>query len=88
MRCRRSKVTEQIIVGTHGTLHTWISRRLLPLRGLRILVFDEADEMLKVHPPRLLLTACLPPGTHPSAPPGSPARTSAQGGGGGGGRGW
>lgn len=41
-------MVEQVIVGTHGTLHNWISRRQLPLRGLRILVFDEADEMLKV----------------------------------------
>lgn len=48
MRCRRTKVVEQVIVGTHGTLHNWIGRRQLPLRGLRILVFDEADEMLKV----------------------------------------
>jgi len=44
---RRTKVVEQVIVGTHGTLHNWIGRRQLPLRGLRILVFDEADEMLK-----------------------------------------
>lgn len=44
---RRSKVTEQVVIGTHGTLHTWIGRRQLPLRNLRILVFDEADEMLK-----------------------------------------
>lgn len=45
---RRSKVTEQVVIGTHGTLHTWVGRRQLPLRSLRILVFDEADEMLKV----------------------------------------
>lgn len=46
--CRREKVTEQVVVGTHGKLHQWMNRRLLPARNLRILVFDEADEMLKV----------------------------------------
>lgn len=44
---RRSKVTEQVVIGTHGTLHTWVGRRQLPLEDLQILVFDEADEMLK-----------------------------------------
>lgn len=37
-----------MVVGTHGTLHTWMNRRLLPACNLKILVFDEADEMLKV----------------------------------------
>lgn len=46
--CRRERVTEQVVVGTHGRLHQWMNRRLLPARNLKILVFDEADEMLKV----------------------------------------
>jgi ATP-dependent RNA helicase DDX19/DBP5 len=46
--CRRERVTEQVVIGTHGRLHQWMNRRLLPARNLKILVFDEADEMLKV----------------------------------------
>ena len=46
--CRRDRVTEQVVIGTHGRLHQWMNRRLLPARNLKILVFDEADEMLKV----------------------------------------
>ena len=41
---------EQVVIGTHGRLHQWMNRRLLPARNLKILVFDEADEMLKVKP--------------------------------------
>lgn len=45
---RRRKVEEQVVVGTHGKLKDWISRRMLNTRTMKILVFDEADEMLKV----------------------------------------
>ena len=45
---RRRKVEEQVVVGTHGKLKDWISRRMLQTKNMRILVFDEADEMLKV----------------------------------------
>ena len=34
-------------MGTHGRLRDWISKKTLPVDGVRILVFDEADEMLK-----------------------------------------
>eukprot|EP00889_Picochlorum_renovo_P005043 jgi/Picre1/32073/NNA_007421.t1 len=44
---RRRKVEEQVVVGTHGKLKDWISRRMLNTRTMKILVFDEADEMLK-----------------------------------------
>lgn len=44
---RRDKIVDQVVIGTHGKLHHWISRRILPLRHMKILVFDEADEMLK-----------------------------------------
>lgn len=47
--CRRERVVEQVVVGTHGSLKSWMSKRLLPLKFMRILVFDEADEMLKVY---------------------------------------
>ena len=34
-------------MGTHGKLKNWVQKRLLDLDGVAILVFDEADEMLK-----------------------------------------
>lgn len=44
---RRSRVTEQVVVGAHGGLKNWIKlKRLLPVDRLTILVFDEADYML------------------------------------------
>lgn len=39
-----------MIVGTHGRLKTWMSKRTLALDNIKILVLDEADEMLKVMP--------------------------------------
>ena len=45
---RRRKFEEQVVVGTHGKLKDWISKRILSIKDMKILVFDEADEMLKV----------------------------------------
>uniref|UniRef100_A0A383VSD2 RNA helicase n=1 Tax=Tetradesmus obliquus TaxID=3088 RepID=A0A383VSD2_TETOB len=42
-----SKMTEQVIIGTHGRLRNWIAKRQLEVDHIRMLVFDEADEMLK-----------------------------------------
>ncbi|KAL6759166.1 P-loop containing nucleoside triphosphate hydrolase protein [Haematococcus lacustris] len=44
---RRDRITEQVVIGTHGKLKNWASKRILNLDAIRILVFDEADEMLK-----------------------------------------
>lgn len=44
---RRSRVEDQVVCGTHGKLKNWIGRRTMPIRSIKILVFDEADEMLK-----------------------------------------
>jgi ATP-dependent RNA helicase DDX19/DBP5 len=44
---RRTRIDDQVIVGTHGKLRDWMSKRVLNTRGIKILVFDEADEMLK-----------------------------------------
>mmetsp|Transcript_68748 Transcript_68748/g.217422 ORF Transcript_68748/g.217422 Transcript_68748/m.217422 type:complete len:534 (+) Transcript_68748:149-1750(+) len=44
---RREKIVDQVVIGTPGTIKGWVSKKLLGLRGLRILVFDEADEMMK-----------------------------------------
>ena len=38
----------QVVIGTHGKLRDWMQKRVLDVRSIRILVFDEADEMLKV----------------------------------------
>ena len=35
-------------MGAHGTLKNWITKRALAISHVRILVLDEADEMLKV----------------------------------------
>ena len=37
----------QVVIGTHGRLKNWVSKRLLEVDAINILVFDEADEMLK-----------------------------------------
>ncbi|PNW83108.1 hypothetical protein CHLRE_06g306850v5 [Chlamydomonas reinhardtii] len=44
---RRDPINEMVVVGTHGKLKNWVQKRLLDLDGVAILVFDEADEMLK-----------------------------------------
>lgn len=46
--CRNQKVQEQVVIGTHGKLRNWLSKRMLDTSGVKILVFDEADQMLKV----------------------------------------
>ena len=43
----QEKITEHVVIGTHGKLKSWVSRRAMPVDSVRILVFDEADEMLK-----------------------------------------
>ncbi|KAL6777779.1 hypothetical protein ACKKBG_A15620 [Auxenochlorella protothecoides x Auxenochlorella symbiontica] len=44
---RRARINEQIVVGTHGKLRDWMSKRVLSVAAMKVLVFDEADEMLK-----------------------------------------
>ncbi|EFJ52048.1 hypothetical protein VOLCADRAFT_103235 [Volvox carteri f. nagariensis] len=44
---RRDLIRDQVVVGTHGKLKNWVQKRLLDLDYVTILVFDEADEMLK-----------------------------------------
>ncbi|KAL5713870.1 RNA helicase [Ranunculus cassubicifolius] len=43
---KRAAITEQIIIGTPGTIKKWTSYKKLSTRELQILVFDEADHML------------------------------------------
>lgn len=43
----RPLITKQVVIGTHGRCKNWVSDRVLDLDTVRILVFDEADEMLK-----------------------------------------
>lgn len=44
---QQEKITEHVVIGTHGKLKSWVSRRAMPVDSVKILVFDEADEMLK-----------------------------------------
>lgn len=37
----------KVIIGTHGRMKNWVSQRQLEIDNIVILVFDEADEMLK-----------------------------------------
>lgn len=37
----------QVVIGTHGRMKNWVSYRQLEIENVVILVFDEADEMLK-----------------------------------------
>ncbi|XP_068657366.1 DEAD-box ATP-dependent RNA helicase 38-like [Aristolochia californica] len=39
-------VTDQVVIGTPGTIKKWMAAKKLGTRDLRILVFDEADHML------------------------------------------
>ncbi|KAK1319898.1 DEAD-box ATP-dependent RNA helicase 38 [Acorus calamus] len=43
---KRLPVTEQVIIGTPGTIKKYMSARKLSVRDVNILVFDEADHML------------------------------------------
>ncbi|KAM0890078.1 hypothetical protein ACQ4PT_027271 [Festuca glaucescens] len=43
---RMAPVTDQIVIGTSGTLMKWIGNKKLSTRDIKILVFDEADHML------------------------------------------
>eukprot|EP00955_Chlamydomonas_euryale_P011798 126679-Chlamydomonas_euryale.AAC.1 len=44
---RKDPINEQVVIGAHGKLKAWASKRILSLDSIAILVFDEADEMLK-----------------------------------------
>lgn len=39
-------VTDQVVIGTPGTIKKWTSAKKLGTRDVKILVFDEADHML------------------------------------------
>jgi ATP-dependent RNA helicase DDX19/DBP5 len=43
---RLPPITEHVVIGTPGTLDKWIARRRIALDAVRVLVFDEADQML------------------------------------------
>ncbi|KAJ4790829.1 ATP-dependent RNA helicase DBP5 [Rhynchospora pubera] len=43
---KRPPITEQVVIGTPGTIKKWMSARKLATRDVKILVFDEADHML------------------------------------------
>ncbi|CAA2996937.1 DEAD-box ATP-dependent RNA helicase 38 [Olea europaea subsp. europaea] len=43
---KRPPITEQVIIGTPGTISKWVVARKLGVNQMKILVFDEADHML------------------------------------------
>lgn len=43
---RMLPISEQIIIGTPGTIKKWVTAKKLATREMKILVFDEADHML------------------------------------------
>lgn len=43
---KRPPVTDQVVIGTPGTIKKWLSTKKLATRDIKILVFDEADHML------------------------------------------
>lgn len=43
---KRAPITEQVVIGTPGTIKKWMSAKKLSTREMKILVFDEADHML------------------------------------------
>jgi len=44
---RSTRITDHVVIGTHGRLKAWMARRVMSVAAMRVLVFDEADEMLK-----------------------------------------
>mmetsp|Transcript_42502 Transcript_42502/g.51592 ORF Transcript_42502/g.51592 Transcript_42502/m.51592 type:complete len:496 (-) Transcript_42502:181-1668(-) len=42
---RKEKIVDQVIIGTPGTLKNWINYKVLGLEHIRMIVFDEADQM-------------------------------------------
>jgi len=44
---RREKIVDQVVIGTPGTLKRWMTKdKALDTKNIKILVFDEADQML------------------------------------------
>ncbi|KAJ3702433.1 hypothetical protein LUZ61_006138 [Rhynchospora tenuis] len=43
---KRPPITDQVVIGTPGTLKKWLLYKKLATRDLKIVVFDEADHML------------------------------------------
>eukprot|EP00475_Leptophrys_vorax_P034325 TRINITY_DN5520_c0_g1_i1.p1 TRINITY_DN5520_c0_g1~~TRINITY_DN5520_c0_g1_i1.p1 ORF type:complete len:575 (-),score=34.59 TRINITY_DN5520_c0_g1_i1:469-2007(-) len=42
-----TRLADQVVIGTPGTLKRWMTKdRILPVKAIKILVFDEADHML------------------------------------------
>ncbi len=38
---RREQIVDQVVIGTPGTLKNWTTKKILPLKNIKILVFDE-----------------------------------------------
>lgn len=77
---KRLPVSEQVVIGTPGTVRSWVMEKKLGTREMKILVFDEADhllaEVLSLSPPSSLpflldySSLCMdlaPRGLHPES---------------------
>ena len=43
---KRAPIMAQVVIGTPGTIKKWMTFKKLGVTRLKILVFDEADQML------------------------------------------
>ena len=43
---RREKIVDQVVIGTPGKMLGWMREKQLDCKGVKILVFDEADQMM------------------------------------------
>lgn len=60
---RREKIVDQIVIGTPGTLKRWMTKdKALDTRHVKVLVFDEADQMLDQVSTDLLYITSRSPG--------------------------
>ncbi|KAJ9117456.1 RNA helicase required for poly(A+) mRNA export [Naganishia vaughanmartiniae] len=63
---RDTRVDAQIIIGTPGTVMDMIAKRVLPIKDIKVLVLDEADEMMDLQglgDQTLRIRKMLPPNT-------------------------
>ncbi|KAI5452949.1 RNA helicase required for poly(A+) mRNA export [Naganishia albida] len=63
---RDTRVNAQIVVGTPGTVMDMIAKRVLPIKDIKVLVLDEADEMMDLQglgDQTLRIKKMLPPNT-------------------------
>lgn len=56
---KRAPIMAQVVIGTPGTIKKWMTYKKLGVTRLKILVFDEADQMLAEVNFVTLIRCCL-----------------------------